>query len=323
MAVDLEEILCRTCVYSGKYDDSKDEKKKYMLSMFGIYRENQFHIKRQNIIYNISIKQVVNEKTISVTSSEECSVMSIYYLMMEIMRFENLFDGRFFPVQSFTVDEIENVELIRAVQLAYYQSEKGYTQFSINFEDKDYRKYFYRWLKAEKKIKIIHPVFLFSTYLEGMPVDIRMALLLETFEPIAEELHKRGDITLIKPPYKRFSNKCKKCGTLVTRDVINKELTFADKIKPLLKKYGKEIFGNDNKRKLIPKAVKVRNKVDHVKSDTKNAMNGVQCGVYIYKFSLMYRYILLQEIGIESSDILPTIEAWVKSFEAEFGHLMV
>ena len=66
-----------------------------------------------------------------------------------------------------------------------------------------------KWLKVEKKNETIHPVFLYSAYLEGMPVDIRMALLLETFEPIAEELHNRGIITLVKPPTRTFTNRCK------------------------------------------------------------------------------------------------------------------
>lgn len=186
-----------------------------------------------------------------------------------------------------------------------------------------YGKLYRNWLKEEKKNKIIHPVFLYSTYLEGMPVDIRMALLLETFEPIAEDLYNRGIITLVKPPTKTYTNRCKQCGSSVSRTVPNRELEFKDRLKPLLKKYGKIIFKGDAKTKLITKAVKIRNKVDHVNANTENAMNGKQCGFYIYKFSLLYRYIMLQEIGVESENINPFIIQWVEYFNREYPQLRV
>ena len=164
---------------------------------------------------------------------------------------------------------------------------------------------------------------MYATYLEGMPVDIRMALLLETFEPIEEDLYNRGIITLVKPPTKTFTNKCKHCNKTVSRTVPNKELEFKDKLKPLLKKYGKVIFKGDSKTKLISKSVKVRNKVDHVNANTENAMNGKQCGFYIYNFSLMYRYIMLQEIGVEAEKINPYMIEWIEGFNEKFPQLRV
>ena len=320
---DLEKIFCNECKYVGEYDDARDRKKEYIISMLGCFRENSISIKRKSIVYKINIRLTANRKEIVIISDKECTVMEMYYHTMEIMRFENLFDGLFFSVQSFVADGIEYVECIKDIQLAYFGSTKRYVNFQLNFNNKDYKKYFNRWMKIEKRNKIIHPVFLFSSYLDGMTVDLRMALLLEIFEPLAEEFHKRGDIVLVKPPYKHFSNKCKKCGALVSRDVPNKELTFADKIKPLIKKYGKEIFASENKSKLVSKAVKVRNKVDHVKADTANVMNGKQCGFYIYKFSLMYRYIMLLELGIDEKNVVQIISDWVKSFDEQYTHLII
>lgn len=178
-----------------------------------------------------------------------------------------------------------------------------------------------KWLKVEKKNETIHPVFLYSAYLEGMPVDIRMALLLETFEPIAEELHNRGIITLVKPPTRTFTNRCKYCGKPVSRTVRNRELEFKDKLQPLIRKYGKIIFKGDAKTKLTARSVKIRNKVDHVNANTENAMNGKQCGFYIYKFSLMYCYIMLREIGVEDKNINPYISEWVENFNREYPQL--
>jgi hypothetical protein len=74
---------------------------------------------------------------------------------------------------------------------------------------------------------------------------------------------------------------------------------------------------------LIAKSVKVRNKVDDVNANIENAMNGKQCGFYIYKFSLLYRYIILQEKGIEDKVINPYIAEWVENFYKEYSQLRV
>ena len=150
-----------------------------------------------------------------------------------------------------------------------------------------------------------------------------MALLLETFEPIAEDLHNRGIITLVKPPTRTYTNRCKYCGSLVSKNVPNKTLEFKDKLQPMIKKYGKIIFKGDAKTKLIARSVKIRNKVDHVNANTENAMNGKQCGFYIYKFSLMYRYIMLREIGVEDKNVNPYISEWVENFNGKYPQLRV
>lgn len=317
------DVECHKCSYLGKYDDKTDDKKRYMLTMLMRCRENCILLKRNSIKYKIKVVLNANCKKVEITSELHSTINAMLEIIHEILRFENLFEGLFFPLVSFTADEKDYTVEVQKKQLDYYKSQKRYAYIPIEMGDQKYRKIYRNWIKEEKKNKIIHPVFLYSVYLEGMPVDIRMALLLETFEPIAEDLHNRGIIILIKPPTKTYTNKCKKCGSSVSRTVPNRELEFKDKLKPLLKKYGKIIFKGDTKTKLIAKSVKVRNKVDHVNANTENAMNGKQCGFYIYKFSLMYRYIMLKEIGVEDKDINSYISEWVENFNRKYPQLRV
>ena len=316
-------IECHKCSYLGEYDDTTDDKKRYMLAMLMRYRENCISLKRNNIKYKIKVVLTANRKKIEVLSEPHSTIDAMSSIIHEILRFENLFEGLFFPLVSFMADETDYTKEIRQKQLDYYKSQKQYAYIPIAFEDQQYRKLYMKWLRVEKKNKIIHPVFLYSAYLEGMPVDIRMALLLETFEPIAQDLNNRGIITLVKPPTRTFTNRCKYCGKPVSRTVRNRELEFKDKLQPLIKKYGKTIFKGDAKMKLIARSVKIRNKVDHVNANTENAMNGKQCGFYIYKFSLMYRYIMLREIGVEDKDINPYIAEWAEHFNGRYPQLRV
>lgn len=316
-------IECHKCIYLGEYDDKTDDKKRYMLAMLTRCRENCISLKRNNIKYKIKIVLTANRKKVEILSESPSTIDAMSSIIHEILRFENLFEGLFFPLVSFTADETNYTREIQQKQLDYYQSQKQYAYIPIAFEDQQYRKLYMKWLRVEKKNKIIHPVFLYSAYLEGMPVDIRMALLLETFEPIAQDLNNRGIITLVKLPTRTFTNRCKYCGKPVSRTVRNRELEFKDKLQPLIKKYGKTIFKGDAKTKLITRSVKIRNKVDHVNANTENAMNGKQCGFYIYKFTLMYRYIILQEIGVEDKNINPYIAEWVESFNEKYPQLRV
>lgn len=323
MSNDIDIILCRKCKYVGEYSAISEVEKKSIFSMLGRYRKNNIKIRRNRNIYDVTITLTAYRKVIEIDAIQNATISEFYDIVMEVLRFENLFEGLFYSIKSFVADGMEYVDNIRNIQLAYYESRKIYTYFHMDFSDAEYKRLFHRWLKIEKQIKIVHPVFLVSTYLEGMPVDVRMAMLLEIFEPVAEALHDKGKISLVKQPYITYKNTCKKCGALVSRKCPNKELYFADKLKPLLKQYGKDIFADDNKSKLITKAVNIRNKVDHVKANTRNAMTANQCGTYIYKFSLMYRYIMLLELGLPSAELIPIIKVWVEDFNKRYGHLML
>lgn len=315
------DIGCYKCRYLGEYDDKKDDEKRYMPIMLMRCRENYISLKRNNINYKIKVVLTANRKKVEIVSESLSTINAMLSIIHEILRFENLFEGLFFPLVSFMADGNDYTNEVQKRQLDYYKSQKRHAYIPIALDNQKYRKIYRNWLKEEKKNKIIHPVFLYSVYLEGMPVDIRMALLLETFEPIAEDLNNRGIITLIKPPTKTYTNRCKQCGCSVSRTVRNRELEFKDKLQPIIKKYGKIIFKGEAKTKLIAKSVKVRNKVDHVNANTENAMNGKQCGFYIYKFALMYRYIMLLKIGIEPKDIDSYISAWIEEFNEQYPQL--
>ena len=157
-----------------------------------------YFTKKKKLNYKIKVVLTANRKKVEIYSESLSTIDAMSSIIHEILRFENLFEGLFFSLISFTADEKDYTKEIQQKQLDYYKSQKQYAYIPIAFENQQYKKLYTKLLKVEKKNKIIHPVFLYSTYLEGMPVDIRMALLLETFEPIAVDLHNRGIITLVK-----------------------------------------------------------------------------------------------------------------------------
>ncbi len=135
--------------------------------------------------------------------------------------------------------------------------------FYITFDDKIYRRLFIAFEKYLKKQILQYHVSLYSTYLNGVPADLRMAQLLEVFELLAHELSEEGKLTLNKSPYYIVSNNCSNCGAKITRRLRNNRLHLKDLITAVIRTYGKDVFRGDPAAKIVRKAVAVRNKIDH------------------------------------------------------------
>lgn len=110
---------------------------------------------------------------------------------------------------------------------------------------------------------------------------------------------------------------CKNCNKSTTKQLTQRP-TFHDKLKAIMDVHGKVIFKGDSEAKLLRKAVSVRNKVVHVNKKQKGCMNGKSCGFYLYKFALMYRYIVFLHLDINEAEFMPTFRQWLKNFNYKF-----
>lgn len=310
-----DEIKCNQCVAEGEY---LDDFEKIPFGMLGLERKNHIKLKRQKINYSINIKLLCNRKSISISSDKQTSLDAFYAILMEIMRFENLYEGCFFPLVSLKIDGEEFIKKIENYNLEYYKSTRKYAWIPINLTDREYKTLFLKFKSIIEKNYFIHQVYLYSTYLNGMTADLRMAIFLQVFEPIANELAERGEIQLKAKPYKIFSNNCPSCGQKVTRKVSNKEIFFADRLYAIILKYGKEVFEGDSKSKIVQKSVNLRNRMDHVCETSKNCLTGEQCGFYIIKFDLLYRIILFREIGVIVDNLKEDIVKHIENYNKQF-----
>lgn len=244
--------------------------------------------------------------------------------MFEILKYENLFDGRFYTTTELKLDGMDIAAIITQEWLAYFESKKSYTYICLRYDDDaEYKSLFQQWNEMCDNLGIIHQMYLYSCYSSDITPDVKLALLLQTFEPIADMLYDNGKISLSKMPYITKSIECDNCGHIVSANIKNKEIHFSDRIKAIINKYGVGIFDGDNKEIVIEKAVNLRNKVVHLDCQQTDVLSGKESGVYIYKFSLLYRNIILNELGLESSGYNAVIENWIRNFEREFSHYMI
>lgn len=312
--MELEDIQSTVLEIKSEYLDDNGN---VPFSLVAENRKNNICLKRKKVKYEITVVQLVNHKTLQITTSENVSFNDLYELAMDILRFENLFEGRFFAIKSFFVDNQDLIDDIRPKLLGYMKGNKTAPYFYMVEDDAIYKKWFLAFQKYLKDKLLRYHVFLYATFLPGMTADIRIAQLIEIFEPTANELAEEGRIQLPAAPYKVFKNTCRKCGAQITRKVPNKNVYLKDRIAAIIKAYGKDIFIGDSKAKLIKKAVAVRNKVDHVEKQA-CAMTGAECGVYLLKFSMLYRIIVMEEIGVPYEFIKPRLKLEIEDMNKRF-----
>lgn len=306
---------CKECIAIGEYisDDSTQ-----VIKLLGCNRINEFKIKKSGICYSVEVKQMFNRKIVKIIADRTTYLHNIYMLLMDVLRFENLYDGIFFMFTSFKVDGEESIEKYKHLFLNYMHSKKQYCMLPINYDDKTYKTMFLRWQKVIKKSFFRHQAFLNSLFVNDLTVDVRMALILEIFESIANEKAEEGIIALKAQPYIIYKNKCKKCGTEVCKKVQNKKVYLYDKLYAVVKEYGKDIFYGESKAKIARKGTNLRNKIDHI-SKQKNIMQGEQAGFYLHKFGLMYRIIILKEIDAYNDDIQKIVKLWVDNMNKNYA----
>ncbi len=280
-------------------------------------RETNFCITRKHVNYAIKIQLMSNKKNISIESCDEAELDKHYKIAMDVIRFENLFEGRFYSIKSCVFDDEELLLDIEKGFLGYMITDKVMAGFYITLDNKEYKRVFVAFEKYISKRILQYHVSLYASYLKGMTADFRMAQLLEVFEPLTIELSEEKKISLQLAPYREVGNICPNCGTRVTRRIRNSGLHLRDMLTIVMNTYGKDIFLGDSVAKIVKKAVILRNKIDHV-DNQRGALTGPECGHYLYKFSLLYRIIVMQEIGIPYEYIQGRVKALVGDFNERF-----
>ena len=312
--MDIMQKKGKRCVIDSEFFNERNE---IPFSLIAHCRINSFSLIRNHIEYNVKIDAKSNKKRIEIISDVDVEFNSLYIIAMNVIRFENLFEGKFFEVKSLLLDQKELFQDFENSILGFMRSDKSMAEFFITFDDKSYKRFFIAFEKYLKKRILPYHVTLYSLYLKGMTADLRMAQLLEVFEPLAIELNEAGKISLKICPYYTVENTCSHCGARVTKRLRNKQVRLNDLITAVIKKYGKDVFQGDSVTKIVRKAVVLRNKIDHV-DNQRGAMSGQECGIYLFKFSLLYRIVVMQEIGIPYDFIKGRVNVLVEDFNKRF-----
>lgn len=271
--------------------------------MIGIWT-NEYQCNIEEASINIRVERVLADKWIRITSTHESDLVDV---LLSVLRFENLFEGRFYLTTKIEIDGQEKNEICKDF-LPFYKSDVQWMMFQNFTMDKNVESLFKKWLEVDKKLGIIHNMFLYVTYARDLTNDVKLALILQTFEPLSKDLQECGKLLI--EPYNHKNGK-------------DNRIIFGDRVYAIIRKYGQDIFSEDDIQQVHRQAVELRDKVVHLDRRITTEMKGSQAGYYIQKFIWLYTVLVMTEIGIQYEEIEKDIMRNVERYQNTFPDLYI
>ena len=248
--------------------------------------------------YTISISQN-GIRTIEVKTMAPTKAQYLWMVLHDVIRLCMLFDGQFLQLESgvFYLNEEKtdwSDELVKEYcrrTLPFYTSAdftRGSTNSFICALDVLSDDVLARWIDIESELEIVHPMVLYGMSNLGVPVDLKAAILIETFEPLFE---------LIKQKHPEFS-----LAPEQPKPNGGKDSKLRRILESTIQKYGLDIFEKEIKKDIhsfCQVLVNSRNRMFHIKTwSEKLILSGTEAVLYAAKMSILYRRILLDLLGI-------------------------
>ena len=311
---ELKKTVCQEIRYEGLYNTKR-------LLPYNIKRE--WSLQRNNIKFTVEIITVLNQKVVTMKASKPVKFAKVFELLLEILKYECLYDGRFFSLNKMEIGGEDKTVVVKPNMLSYYSESRNYSVLSQPMNDTVYKRGFCAWERYNKQLLNVNQMFYYIGFSEGITADLRLALFSEIYEPLSELLSKENKIQLInsKPVIER-NEKCPACGHLykVTKSC---EPSFNDEITSVVQAYGSDIFAGDDLETIIKKTVKTRNKMLHVDMKKKETLSGGQCGFYMRKYVEIYRMIVLQQIKMWNTSMAEELKEAMISYNQNFPKLRI
>lgn len=310
----LKKRPCTEVKYHGLYDGK---------SLLPYAIERNWELKRSKINYDIEILTKLNQKSITIKLSDSVPFERVHAILCKILRYECLFDGRFFKMNKYEVDGIDITAEMRENMLSYYEGKRAYTIFSQPVNDMAYKRGFCAWERYDKKALQMDQMFYYIGFGDGLTADLRLVLFSEIFEPLSEYLAslQKIQINCSQLPKQR-NTKCPQCGCKYKISIPSIP-SFKDKIDSVIQGYGRTAFNGDNIPEILKRTVNTRNKMLHVDAKKEDAMTGGQCGFYIRKYVELYRVVVLSELKLWNADLENELAEAINGYNADFKKLRI
>lgn len=253
-----------------------------------------------NIIFAIDEDFSVNilqggKREIRITSTGFVSEDSLFDMFVLINKFIMIFDGWFVPVTSIEVLNLTNTkEEVCEYSNLYMKNQLNCYLTRDAFQDRENSLLSYAGHVNEKSLKswrslldeldIVHTVFLYQCANTGMTIDFACAVIIESFESLAELLESSGQ------------------GFSITHAVEGRT-SLKDCLSSVIWAYGRDIFRLElsrNADSFFTALVNSRVRIMHIKRKYPRIyFNGEESLVYANKLQLLYRRVLLELLGID------------------------
>lgn len=266
------------------------------------------HVKDNNK-FRIIITQNDKERTFRLSSENELKIDEVFLEFINIEKLIMLFEGIFWNIKEITFSPIsplfcdELAEECKRRRLSYFETDKLFfweNQKLVDFSNLLTNDLLNKWEKILEDLDIIHQMYLYNLAETKIPKEIKLATMIEVFEPLVE---------LIKD-YNHF---------FVSLSPGERNTTLKMCVDATISKYGKDIFKKeyqDNKDMFLQKVVNSRIRIMHIKRMLKDKpfFTGTESLIYMVKFSLLYRCTILSLLNTDyelyRNQLLKIVDYW-------------
>ncbi len=176
------------------------------------FEKSSFSFQKKHVIYSVEVSVIRTEKCITIKSQVPVQFENLYLYVGDVRRYEYLFDGAFYGMNKCFVDGNEITEAVKSVELGYFQSARSKHKIPLELDDKEYKKYFLKWLKLQNDLGIINQMLLFANSVNGLTADVRISMLVECYETLGRKLEKLHILSVVPEPSTSRQVTCSNCG---------------------------------------------------------------------------------------------------------------
>lgn len=244
--------------------------------------------------FTVTISQMGCRESV-IVSEHDANTDQFHSCFRKLDKLLMLCEGSFIPIEQIIfLDKDENTchgssemeEFWKGNALSYYTSRDvflGSANKLCEFYDVVNSRVFVKWKRLLDKLEIVHQIVLYSMANTGLPAELALAFLIQTFEPLYEYLAQINNYPM--------------------KNSQGDEIPLKSKLEKTIIDYGMDIFGEEfvqDKSYFLKRLKNSRVRIMHIKRKYKEPFfTGEEALAYMGKMSLLYRHTLLQVIGID------------------------
>lgn len=251
-------------------------------------------------------------RTIEISSVDLVPCDKLFSEFQSIEKLLMLLDGRFYPIETLpfsqgnpsTEEEMEQYSAFLLENRLGYYSSKDFCKYPftkiLDFPVVLNTEMYQKWKKLLEQMDISYQMFLYALSDNKVPVDVNFAFLVELAEPFVKLAQENTSLCKTHAPGEQSITLRKCLDTIIKHfgaDIFSKELNGS------YKDFLDSIKGN-------------RVRIMHIKQNQSKYFGAKECVRYSMKFSLLYRRILLELLGVPYASYKTALKTATKSIDS-------
>ncbi len=261
-------------------------------------QERHLSIQRDWVKFEVSIMTIFHVKRISIEASKSISAELLFEMLSNFLKYECLYDGRFFESRQIMLDGEDVTVELEKEQLSYFGGINSYVQLEQPDDVKTYKTGFCAWEYLSKTFHYPDQMYFMLAYSNGVSYDLKLALFAEALDAFALKLKTDGPVGI---------------------DPDKEESTPMERLKELIEEYGDDIFAGDDVDNLLEGLTNSKHKILRLQPFKRGALKPESTEFYCRKIAELYRVIMLGKSGMLNKKLTAAIREEIQQLNEQYA----